>query len=182
MRWEDKTVTQDVYRKLLLENVVVAIEQKWPRNEWNNPQVVIRIQQDGPNIHIKPDDADWILGLQQKGLENKLLLYTQPANSPDLNINDLGFFRALQSHYQQFSPTTAEEIINYVRQTYEEYPRERINHVWLTLMEVMNEIIEHHGNNDYKMPHIGKLALERRNELPVVLPVTEDALIHLGQN
>ena len=182
LRWKDKTITQDVYRELLLEKVVVAIEQKWPRNEWNNPQVVIRIQQDGPNSHIKPDDADWILGLQQKGLENKLLLYTQPANSPDLNINDLGFFRALQSHYQQFSPTTAEEIINYVRQTYEEYPRERINHVWLTLMEVMNEIIEHHGDNDYKMPHIGKLALERRNELPVVLPVTEDALIHLGQN
>ena len=46
LRWKDKTITQDVYRELLLEKVVVAIEQKWPQNEWNNPQVVIRIQQD----------------------------------------------------------------------------------------------------------------------------------------
>ena len=88
----------------------------------------------------------------------------------------------LQFYYQQCSPRTAEEIINYLRQTYKEYHRERINHVWLTLMEVMNEIIEHNGNNDYKMLHSGKLELECWNKLPVVLPVTEDALIHLGQN
>ena len=28
---------------------------------------------------------------------DKIKLYTQPANSPDLNLNDLGFFNALQS-------------------------------------------------------------------------------------
>ena len=30
LRWKDKTITQDVYRELLLEKVVVAIEQKCP--------------------------------------------------------------------------------------------------------------------------------------------------------
>ena len=89
--WEDHTITRDVYRTLLLEKLVPAIEQLWPRGEWASPQVVIQIQQDGPQSHIKPDDEKWLDGLQQKGLENKLLLFTQPPNSPNLNINDLGF-------------------------------------------------------------------------------------------
>ena len=120
--------------------------------------------------------------LQGKGLENKLLLYTQPANSPDLNINDLGFFRALQAYYERFSPKSPEEIITYVQQSYEQYPRQRINHVWLSLMAVMNEIIDCHGDNDYDIPHLAKEALERRNELPIALEVTNTALIHLGLN
>ena len=108
------------------------------------------------------------------------MLYTQPANSPDLNINDLGFFQALQAYYKQFSPKSPEEIVISVQQSYEQYLRQRINHVWLTLMAVVNEIIECHGGNGYDIPHLAKEALERRNELPIALEVTHAALIHLG--
>ena len=31
LMWEDQTITQKVYRKLLLEKVVPVIELKWPR-------------------------------------------------------------------------------------------------------------------------------------------------------
>ena len=55
------------------------------------------MQQDGAKLHIHPTDEAFLAGLAALGVENKLLLYTQPANSPDTNINDLGFFRALQS-------------------------------------------------------------------------------------
>ena len=98
--WEDKSITQKVNRDLLLEQVVPAVEQLCPQGEWASPQVLIRIQQDGLSAHIKPDNGKWLEGLEQKGLENKILLYTQPANSPDLNINNLGFFSALQAYYQ----------------------------------------------------------------------------------
>ena len=87
MEWKDEAVTKDVYRKLLLEKVVPAIMEKWPRGEYNNNRVVIRIQQDGPPCHIKPDDHQWEEGLQELGVANKILIYTQPSNSPDLNCN-----------------------------------------------------------------------------------------------
>ena len=54
--WEDKPITQKAYRELLSEKVVPAVEQLWPQGEWASPQVVIWIQQDGPNAHIKPDN------------------------------------------------------------------------------------------------------------------------------
>jgi hypothetical protein len=179
LEWKDESVTNEVYRKLLLEKVVPAIQQKWPRGAWNNPRMVIRIQQDGPKAHIKPDDVEWNEKLQQMGLEDKLLLYTQPANSPDLNILDLGFFASLQSAYLQFCPQTPGDIIKYVLQAHTEYPRERINRMYLTLMSCMNMIIDHGGDNDYKIPHMGKEQLERQGLLPITLPVTKAASDYL---
>ena len=141
-----------------------------------------RIQQDGPNSHIQPDDEQWNAGLRNLGVENKILLYTQPPNSPDLNINDLGFFRALDAAYRKFSPRTAEEIISYVQRAYREYPRENIDKIWLSLMACMNEIIDHHGDNDYKVPHLGKDDMLRRSgQLPTTLKVTNTALDYIRQ-
>ena len=84
----------------------------------------------------------------------------------------------MQAYYEQFSPKSPEEIITYVQQSYEQYPRQRIIHVWLTLMAVMNEIIDCHGGDDYDIPHLAKEALETRNELPVALEVTNTTLMH----
>ena len=39
----------------------------------------------------------------------------------------------------------------------------------------MNEIIDHDGENDYKIPHMGKDQLERQERLPIVLAVTKKA-------
>ena len=143
---------------------------------------MIRVQQDGPQSHIKPDDTKWNQELQRRGLQNKILVFTQPPNSPDLNINDLGYFRALQSSYRQFSPSNEAEIINYVEQTYAEYPPVKINRIYLSLMGVMNEIIDRDGNNDFEPPHLKKEQNERMNQLPVCLEVTNKALEYLEAN
>ena len=174
MEWKDLPITKAVYRKLLTEKVVPAIMQKWPRSEWNDKRRIIRIQQDGPNTHIDPEDDEWNQSLEELGVADKILLYTQPANSPDLNINDLGFFRALQSAYLEFSPEGPEDIIKYVNRAYEEFPTDKINFIWLTLQSCMNEIISCHGDNSYKVPHLGKEKLQRAGSLPVSLLVTED--------
>ena len=38
---------------------------------------------------------EWLLNLYQLGLHNKVVLKTQPANSPDCNINSLGMMPKL---------------------------------------------------------------------------------------
>jgi len=77
---------------------------------------------------------------------------------------------------------TETEIIRYVREAYRDYPYNKINRIWLSLMACMNETIDCHGDNDYKIPHLGKERLERLNELPVTLPVTYTALELLENN
>lgn len=51
--------------------------------------------------------------------------------------------------------------------------------MWLTLMQVMNAIIEDDGRNDFKLPHMGKAKLEREGRLPTVLEVHPDVQAYL---
>ena len=182
MEWKDKAVTKDVYRHMLLYHVVAAIQSKWPRGQWENPNFTIRIQQDGPKTHIKPDDALFQMQLTVMGLQNKIRIVTQPANSPDTNVNDLGFFNALQTLAWTKRADGIADLITNVIIAYNEYPPHLINRVFLTLMGVMNCIIDTGGNNDYKIPHMGKASLERRNALPIVIPVTPVANQYLNNN
>jgi hypothetical protein len=173
MVWHDETITKESYRQLLLEKVFPAIKEKWPRGDWQRPNIIIRVQQDGAKTHLEPDDDLLEQGLRELNIENKVLLYTQPANSPDVNINDLGFFRALQSLYQRSTPSNVGEIITAVLQAYQDYDLVKINRIWLTLQCCLNEILIHHGNNDYKIPHMHKQRLEREGQLPVTISVCD---------
>ncbi len=118
-------------------------------------------------------------------VHNKILLYTQPARSPDTNINDLGFFSALQASYQGLphQPNDESGIIQYVSLAYQEYNPAKINRIWLTLMAVLNLIIDHHGGNDFRLPHLKKGVLDVAGQLPNSLTVTAAALEYLdGHN
>ena len=62
--------------------------------------------------------------------------YTQAANSPDVNLLDLGFFRAIQS-FNDATPKHEEELIELVSVAYENYPRlteDTLNMAYLTML------------------------------------------------
>ena len=132
----------------------------------------IRLQQDGAKSHILEDDKEFKEVVDEMGLN--LTMYTQSLNSPDTNILNLGFFRAIQS-FNDDCPANEEELIKLVEKAYGEYPLHKLNHVWLTLQSCFNMIIENDGGNDYKILHMGKESLERRGLLPWVLDVTPTA-------
>ena len=103
-------------------------------------------------------------------------IYTQPANSPDLNIEDLGFFRAIQS-FNDSCPSNEHELTASVLEAFNDYDYRKINRVFLTLQGCMNQIIDNHGGNNYKIPHMGTDRLERIGELPLVIRVTDGASV-----
>jgi hypothetical protein len=135
----------------------------------------IRIQQDGATAHIKPNDAEFNAAVNDMvGGTASIEVYTQSANSPDVNLLDLGFFRAIQS-FNDGAPANEGELIENVEEAYLNYPYERINRTWLTLQTCFNEIINNHGGNIYKIPHMGKEKLQRLGQLPTTIPVTDVA-------
>ena len=87
-----------------MNDIVPAVCAKWPAGEFNNPRFKIRMQQDGAPGHIKPTDPEWLEYLEDAQLKDKLILFDQPANSPDTNMNDMGFFNALQAVYWRECP------------------------------------------------------------------------------
>ena len=98
----NETMDNNKEREMSVDCVIPANAAKWPMWEWNNPNFKIRIQQDGAGGHCKEDDAFLMQTLAQLEADEvitpgKLSFYTQPANSPDLNICDLGLFNGIQS-------------------------------------------------------------------------------------
>jgi len=164
----------DKHRSMMQSLVVPATLNEFPECEFNRYEYIV-IQQDGAPSHIKPSDFEWNQYLEDMGLQDKIRLVAQPANSPDANINDLGFFAALQSVHCCATPTNATQLIEMVEQTHQECPMNKINRTWIALQTVFNGMLEHCGGNDCPMVHMGKEKLEREGRLPSVLQVHEMA-------
>jgi hypothetical protein len=169
--WENMSVTRRVYRRLLIDKLLPAIAAKFP-----NPTRQLRIQQDGAKSHILLNDRRFRLAALVAGLN--VTIYNQPAQSPDLNLLDLGFFRCIQS-YNDCCSKDAFGLIGDVERAYANYPRNKINYVWLSLQGVMNCIIDDAGGNSFKLPHMNKARLERLEVLPDELDVTDEAAPYL---
>jgi hypothetical protein len=161
---------RDEYQQMMIDLVLPDIKRKMPLN--NN----IIVQQDGAKAHLPVDDPEFKAKvLELYGNEDAVKLYTQPAQSPDLNVNDLGFFASLQSVYYRTSPKDAIELIEMVESCFNNYDVNKVNRIWLSLQSCMNKIIEEKGDNKYKIPHMKKERLERLNQLPISIAVTQEA-------
>ncbi|GMI77351.1 hypothetical protein HRI_001404400 [Hibiscus trionum] len=164
------SVTKDVTRSCLINKVLPVIRAKWPSFRDKN----IFIQQDNAKPHIDIDDEQF---LQAASLGDfNFQLFFQLSNSPDLNVLDLGYFRAIQSLQHQESPSTIDELVMAVEKSFDELPVESLNNVFLTLQSCMIEIMKVKGGNNYKLPHIGKKRLERNGEFPIQLHCDQDVV------
>jgi hypothetical protein len=156
------SINHERYSQLILEKVLPAILVKCPAEMRAR---TIYIQQDNapPHRAIFTESLPLIEKCQQLNLS--IAIRNQPPNSPDLNILDLGLFRALQSKQFRRTPTNLTELIQQVKQTYDEFPEKSIDNVWYTLQTTMNSIVEADGGNDYELTHVYKDKLEKTGQL-----------------
>jgi len=162
-------VTRDVSRSYLITKVLPAIVAKWPREARRE---TIWIQQDNARTHIEPNDEAFCLAVRQTGLD--IRIFNQPANSPDLNVLDLGFFASLQSKTFLTRSKNMDELIQNVQREFCSYDESKIRNVFLTLQGCMIEVMKKGGGNGYKIPHMNKDGLEAAGMLPDSLSVDEE--------
>ena len=164
------SVTKNKYREFMVTKVIPAIKNKWPDRNRN-----IIIQQDGAPAHIESNDAEF-LAAATTGLWN-ISLELQPPKSPDVNVLDLSFFRALQAAQWRRAPAyTIDGLIQQVNEAFAAFNPRKIDFGFITLQCCMDDILTANGNNDYKIRHIGKEALLRQGQLPTRIAASESAL------
>jgi hypothetical protein len=159
-------VTAAVYEDIMINKVLPAIKEKLLPHVVGN---TVRVQQDGARPHTangivaRIEDAGRRLGME-------LMVETQPAQSPDLNLCDLSIFASLQAEQQHVWTTTIDGLIEAVADVWEQYSWEPIERAWFVLFGVYDLILEHKGNNDYKLPHNGVRSRQRAGTLPCNAP------------
>jgi hypothetical protein len=108
---------KETYRRFMIEKVVTAIKLRWPDRGLNRTVV---IQHDGASCHIEDNDVQFNQAAKQ-GVWN-ICLEKQPAKSPDTNVLDLSFYRALQvKQWSLGSETTIDGLIAQVLQAFAEF-------------------------------------------------------------
>ncbi|KAH7849597.1 hypothetical protein Vadar_020143 [Vaccinium darrowii] len=128
-------VNKDVSRSYLIEKVLPAIRSKWPRC---SAIETIYIQQNNAKPRIQGWDAEFLEAANQEGFDIRLLF--QPQSSLDMNVLDLGFFRAIQSLQYQASPKIiVDELVHALEKSFEDLSPESLKRVFLTLQASMIE-------------------------------------------
>ena len=150
----NKNIDSDFYHNLFCDEggVYDMIEAKMP---WlaGSPYF---IQQDGARPHTANGTIeDLIAGGTGDGFVP--IIVTQPPNSPDLNINDLGFFASLKVDVKRICThcTSREEMMANVMKAFEEYPRDKIDGIWACWFNNLRSVMASDGGNDYKQAHNG---------------------------
>ena len=100
----------------------------------------------------------------------------QPANSPDLNVLDLGYFNAIQSFQHQRRSTSIEELVENVQQSYNDLSINQLHNIWITWQLVMLRVIECNGDNTYVLPRKNRGVLERDGILKTTVVVGDDLM------
>ena len=146
---EVKTIPAD---KKSVEKMMVrlskAIEEKWPPGHSHR---TIKVQMDNASPHINENNEAWKKAREGQSL--KIELVRQPAQSPDLNVLDLGIWTSIQA-LQRKKPImhTNFELLRGIQKCYAEVPLTKIDSCFVTLQNMLKEVKEAAGGNKFKTP------------------------------
>ncbi|GMF32362.1 unnamed protein product [Phytophthora fragariaefolia] len=133
-----------------------AIKSKCPARDRNK---LILVQQDNPKPHVPTDAPDIVAAGTADGWN--IHMFSQPANSPDLNVLDLGFFASIQAIRIEKPIYGIDKLVAVVVDAYDKMHYTMVDAIFLTLQNVMICILRAEGGNEYKFPHLGKQRLRR---------------------
>ncbi|CAM9154592.1 unnamed protein product, partial [Sphacelaria rigidula] len=87
------------------------------------------VQQDGASPHTGTGNPE-ILNSAGMGKGWLAELVAQPSQSPDLNINDLGFFASLKSRMWRMNASSIDELVKTIFMEYEDHDSDTLERVW----------------------------------------------------
>lgn len=156
-----RAVDGEAWRDMMLQNVLPAVKAAF-----GHAKRSVVVQMDGAKPHIKGSIQSAIAtACNADGF--RITLKKQPANSPDFNILDLGFFHSLQQRATALKEGgEISDLVGAVEAAFWEEDPRVLERVWQALFGVLNATLEHKGDNDFSVPHQGTGGAQRRGELP----------------
>ena len=140
----------------------MKIREKWPRWFFATPHdksTNITVQQDNARPHMLLDDPEILAAGSVAGWN--ICMAQQPANSPDLNVLDLGLFNAIDKLQHKHPRRNVQELVVAIKHAYENLPPYIITRAFVSLQGVMEQILLNDGDNNFALPHMGKAKMEK---------------------
>lgn len=145
--FEPVSVDAAEYRSTMCgaDGVFAKIREKMP---WMRGKT-LWLQHDGAPCHTaKNNDAVWRSECHKDGFQ--IIVAVQPAQSPDLNVNDLAFFNSLQSDVRCIVKSTLYELRDAVLHSWNAYSSQRLESCWRCLLCSFYGILDTRGDNVFR--------------------------------
>jgi hypothetical protein len=143
---EDASMDAKKYVEMMTEDVFPAIRKAYAGED------LVIVQHDGAPGHGAEgtEKALNAAGAKRKRGEPVIKIVQQPAQSPDFNICDLAFFRALAVAVRKRRRTTMKgpkkfdinQLVLDVKEAFEEYPAEELEKMWQHKSYVMKAVLK----------------------------------------
>ncbi len=155
------SVDKAAYKGMLIQKLLPAMKTKL--EPYVSDKCVV-VQHDNAKPHSGAMAYDVTYECHRDGWQIRFEF--QPPNSPDTNVLDLGFFRSVQSLQIKERATTIDGIVDATYAAWNKIKHETLWNNFRTYELVLVEILRHDGDNNFKLPHVGKAKLERLGQLP----------------
>lgn len=153
------------------DGIMDAMKAKMP---WMHGKPLF-IQHDGAKPH---NGRGNLLYIEQQGQLDgwNIQIITQPAQSPDLNILDLGFFNSLKSRVAKLkvNASSLDDLMSRVYKAFEEYDSETLDSIWSQLFTNYNIISQEMGGNNSKVYHAGNRRKQRDKDSKCDLSIDKE--------
>lgn len=150
----DVPVTAEYYRTQMEKALLPAIVKAMPWAGRGGRKLIV--QHDGAKPHTGKGNTEYWRELVATAYPDRNIeVVVQPAQSPDLNVLDLGFFSSLQRKVDETDPSCLAALFDHIDECYWEYDTDTLERVWQALFNVYNCILQEGGGNEYLLPHTG---------------------------
>ena len=155
---------------MYLDNVLPAIMAEW---RGGLPATIV-LQHDNAPAHVNAlQGSEWEAACSTHGLN--ISVHAQPPNSPDLNVLDLGLFRAIQCHqWKREGEKTKEGLLRDVTWAFWNQAMDTLGDIFISLQSIFLNVMKFGGDNTFKEGHLGKARLKRLGLLEERLSVPEN--------
>ncbi len=150
---KDATMDHGLFQKMMAQLVFPAIRKKMSFSK------KVTVQVDGAKPHT---GFNTIATLNSTGSTStpRIEVVCQPAQSPDLNVNDLSFYRGLAAKVKREQRHKklgdVEGLVKSVKKAWRKYPAKTLTKAFQTKTKVLDLIIANDGGNNFKIPHAKK--------------------------
>lgn len=166
---KDCKLNGERYVEMMTTKIFPTLCAKFPN------ATLIRVQQDGARCHTgkKKDGSERITQeLNEAGAKcsPRIEVVTQPAQSPDFNINDLAFFRALACAVAKVRVGRVDfdkdRLVADVKKAWEDYDEEKLARMWEYHSYCLQAAIDYKGGNQYPRHRTKEQKARAREEAP----------------
>ncbi len=145
---KDVTLNARLFQKTVLRKIFPAIRRKMPFTK----RVIVQMDNAKPHVGGKTVDVLNKAGRGKKENGPTIKMLLQPAQSPDTNALDLGFFKSMLCRLQRSSKgKSIGALLKNSRKIWKKYPEEILEKIFVLKTKVLELIIDDKGGNSFEI-------------------------------